>query len=49
MLWQLVKDFMLSYVVRANSFNPDHLVIARCEHRIMLNLLKTRDSWSLSQ
>jgi DNA-binding GntR family transcriptional regulator len=50
MLWQLVKDFMeLSYVVRANSFNPEHLVIARREHRIMLDLLRTRDSWSLSQ
>jgi DNA-binding GntR family transcriptional regulator len=49
-LWKLVKDFMeLSYVVRANSFNPEHLVIARREHRIMLDLLRTRDSWSLSQ
>jgi DNA-binding GntR family transcriptional regulator len=50
MLVQLVKQYMdLSYVIRANAFNPEHLAVARREHRMMLGLLAGRDSWSLAQ
>jgi DNA-binding GntR family transcriptional regulator len=50
MLSQLVKQFMdLSYVIRANAFNTDHAGVALKEHRLMLDLLKTTDSWALSQ
>jgi DNA-binding GntR family transcriptional regulator len=50
MLVQLVKQYMdLSYVIRANAFNPEHLAVARREHRIMLGLLAGRDSWALAQ
>jgi DNA-binding GntR family transcriptional regulator len=49
-LSQLVKQFMdLSYVIRANAFNTDHAEVALKEHRLMLGLLKTTDSWALSQ
>jgi DNA-binding GntR family transcriptional regulator len=50
MLSQLVKQFMdMSYVIRANAFNTDHAQVALKEHRLMLDLLKTTDSWALSQ
>lgn len=50
MLVQLVKQYMdLSYVIRANAFNPEHLAVARREHRMMLGLLAGRDSWALAQ
>ena len=50
MLSQLVKQFMdLSYVIRANAFNTDHAEVALKEHRLMLDLLRTTDSWALSQ
>ena len=50
MLSQLVKQFMdMSYVIRANAFNTDHLDVALREHRLMLDLLRTTDSWALSQ
>jgi DNA-binding GntR family transcriptional regulator len=50
MLSQLVKQFMdLSYVIRANAFNTDHAEVALREHRLMLDMLKTTDSWALSQ
>lgn len=50
MLSQLVKQFMdLSYVIRANAFNTDHAEVALKEHCLMLDLLKTTDSWALSQ
>ncbi len=49
-LAQLVKQFMdLSYAVRANSFNPHHLSVARQEHALMIRLLSTNDSWALAQ
>lgn len=49
-LAQLIKRYMdLSYLIRANAFNPEHLVVGRREHRIMLDLLSTQDSWALSQ
>jgi DNA-binding GntR family transcriptional regulator len=50
LLSQLVKQFMdLSYVIRANAFNTNHAQVALREHRLMLDLLKTTDSWALSQ
>jgi DNA-binding GntR family transcriptional regulator len=50
MLSQLVKQFMdLSYVIRANAFNTNHAQTALKEHRLMLDLLKTTESWALSQ
>ena len=50
MLSQLVKQFMdLSYVIRANAFNTNHAQTALREHRLMLDLLRTTDSWALSQ
>ena len=50
MLAQLVKQYMdLSYVIRANAFNPEHLAVARSEHRMMVALLSGRDSWALAQ
>ena len=50
MLLQLVKQYMdLTYVIRATGFTPEHLGVASREHRVMLDLLATRDSWSLSQ
>jgi DNA-binding GntR family transcriptional regulator len=50
MLSRLVKQFMdLSYVIRANAFNTNHAQTALKEHRLMLDLLKTTDSWALSQ
>lgn len=49
-LAQLIKRYMdLSYLIRANAFNPEHLVVGRSEHRVMLDLLSTQDSWALSQ
>ena len=49
-LWRLVMQFMdLSYTIRANAFNPEHLAVARREHSVMISLLSTRDSWTLSQ
>ena len=49
-LWRLVMQFMdLSYTIRANAFNPEHLAVARHEHSVMINLLSTRESWALAQ
>lgn len=50
-LSQLVKQLMdITYAIRANAFSdPEHLASARREHRIMINLLSTRDSWALAQ
>ena len=49
-LWQLVMQYMdLSYTIRANAFNPEHLAVARHEHLVMIDLLSTRESWALSQ
>ncbi|MCI0431554.1 MAG: GntR family transcriptional regulator [Rhodospirillales bacterium] len=50
-LSQLVKHFMdITYAIRANAFSdPEHLASARREHRIMIDLLSTRDSWALAQ
>jgi DNA-binding GntR family transcriptional regulator len=50
MLWRLVIQYMdLSYVIRANAFSQEHQAVARQEHLIMIGLLRTRDSWALSQ
>lgn len=50
MLWRLVIQYMdLSYVIRANAFSQEHQAVARQEHLVMISLLRTRDSWSLSQ
>jgi DNA-binding GntR family transcriptional regulator len=49
-LTELIKRYMdFSYLIRANAFNPEHLVVGRSEHRVMLDLLSTQDSWALSQ
>jgi DNA-binding GntR family transcriptional regulator len=46
----MVIQFMdLSYTIRANAFNPEHLPVARRGHSVMIGLLGTRDSWALSQ
>jgi DNA-binding GntR family transcriptional regulator len=38
MLGRLVKQFMdMSYVIRANAFDTDHLEVALREHRVMLD------------
>ena len=39
----------LSYVIRGNAFEPEHCLVAVREHRLMLSLLSSRDSWSLAQ
>ena len=49
-LSQLIRQYMdLSYVIRANAFSPEHLLVARTEHRLMLRLLGSTDSWALAQ
>lgn len=51
LLANLIKHYMdLTYVVRAHSFSDSaYLERARGHHALMLNLLKSRDSWALSQ
>lgn len=49
-LAELVRQHMdLSYVIRGNAFDPEHCLVAVREHRLMLSLLSSRDSWSLAQ
>jgi DNA-binding GntR family transcriptional regulator len=49
-LWRMVMQYMdLSYTIRANAFNPEHLAVARHEHSVMISLLGSRESWALSQ
>jgi DNA-binding GntR family transcriptional regulator len=49
-LAELVGQYMdLSYLIRGNAFDPEHCLVAVREHRLMLSLLSSRDSWSLAQ
>jgi DNA-binding GntR family transcriptional regulator len=49
-LADLVRQYMdLSYLIRGNAFEREHCLVAITEHRVMLSLLASRDSWSLAQ
>ncbi|MBV8915198.1 MAG: GntR family transcriptional regulator [Acetobacteraceae bacterium] len=49
-LAELVGQYMdLSYLIRGNAFEHEHCLVAIREHRLMLSLLASRDSWSLAQ
>ena len=49
-LAELVRHHMdLSYLIRGNAFEREHCLVAIREHRLMLTLLASRDSWSLAQ
>lgn len=47
----LVKQYMdLTYAIRAAGFfDPENLETSRRHHRIMIELLRGRDSWALAQ
>jgi len=51
LLLNLVKRYMdLTYAIRAAGFSdPENLETSRRHHRIMIDLLRGRDSWALAQ
>ena len=51
LLLDLIKRYMdLTYAIRAAGFSdPENLEISRRHHRIMIDLLRGRDSWALAQ
>lgn len=51
LLLKLVKQYQdLTYAIRAAGFSdPENLETSRRHHRIMIDLLRSRDSWALAQ
>jgi DNA-binding GntR family transcriptional regulator len=51
LLLNLVKHYMdLTYAIRAAGFSdPENLETSRRQHRIMIDLLRGRDSWAVAQ
>jgi DNA-binding GntR family transcriptional regulator len=51
LLLSLVKHYMdLTYAIRAAGFSdPENLETSRRHHRIMIDLLRGKDSWALAQ